>query len=76
MHRPIEVQSWQHCDPAVFRDRELTYEICFVIDKWKETGEWWSGEGVRRVLRVMTQDASLFDLECINQSWFIYKVWD
>jgi hypothetical protein len=76
VHRPIDVQSWREGNPYSFRDGNALHIIEDVIDKWIEMGEWWNDEGSRTILRVLTLEQDLYDLECSELNWFIYRVWD
>ncbi len=76
IHRPIEVRSWRDGEPLSFQDGEDVHQICEVIDRWLEMGNWWEGEGSRKLLRVLTEQNFVFDLEGTGQNWYIYRVWD
>lgn len=76
VHRPIEIQSWQNGEPDCFIDGDAVHKVSEIVDRWVEMGRWWEGEGSRRLLRVLTEQRSLFDIECNQQNWFIYRVWD
>jgi hypothetical protein len=52
------------------------HEVREVIDRWLEMGNWWEGEGSRKLLRVLTEENFVFDLEGTGQGWYIYRVWD
>jgi hypothetical protein len=59
-----------------FQDGVNVHEVETKIDGWVEMGEWWTGEGSRKLLRVLTDGQQIFDLEHIDGDWYIYKVWD
>lgn len=59
-----------------FRDGQVVYSVTDVIVAWSEMGAWWRGEGERRVQRVRTDDAGLFDLEYADDQWWLYRIWD
>lgn len=76
VRRPIEVESWRDGHPHRFRDGASTHIVRDILDRWVEMGEWWNGEGQRTLLRVLTADEDMYDLESDQESWFIYRVWD
>lgn len=76
VHRPIIIESWRVDEPYCFRDGASQHTIEAVIDKWVEMGEWWNDEGSRTILRVLTLEQELYDLECNQLNWLIYRVWD
>lgn len=76
VHRPIVVHLGEGGVPAAFRDGMDRHAICEIVDHWLEAGEWWNGESQRHVYRVMTEDEGLFDIERIEEQWWIYKIWD
>ena len=76
VRRKIEISHWQDGDPDEFRDGGVKHQVQSVIDQWIEMGDWWNGEGSRKLLRVLTNRGELFDLECVDQEWFIYRIWD
>lgn len=76
VHRLIEVETLPHGEPVFIRDGPNSYQVSVVLDSWAEMGEWWRGEGLRKVFRVLTEEQGLFDIECVEKKWFLYKVWD
>lgn len=39
------------------------YRVVEILDEWRETGAWWDGEEERVVVRVLTAEGALFELE-------------
>jgi hypothetical protein len=76
VHREVQVQSWRDGEPECFVDGDVVHRVSQVVDRWLEMGNWWDGEGPRTVLRVLTETQFLFDLECVQQRWYIYRIWD
>jgi hypothetical protein len=76
VRRRISIESWRGEDPETFRDGDVLRQVEDWIDAWREMGNWWEGEGPRRIVRVVTVDGQVFDLECADDEWWIYKVWD
>lgn len=80
VRRPIFVSAWRADIPHYFEEKNSNFrsehEVDCVLDGWSEMGEWWNGETERQVIRVLTVDNSIFDLEQLDGQWFIYKVWD
>ncbi|GEO25630.1 hypothetical protein AAC03nite_14150 [Alicyclobacillus acidoterrestris] len=76
VRQPIAVCRWQADDPVAFVHRGEVHTIVEILDRWVEMGDWWQGEGERKLLCVWTDHNALFELECTKQSWFVYKVWD
>jgi hypothetical protein len=76
VHRRIEVERWVDDEPHTFSDGGQRHQVAEVLDRWIEMGEWWKGEGVRKLLRVVTSEHGIYDLEYTGDEWFIYKVWD
>lgn len=76
IRRKIEVIAYQGNLPKQIQDGQQRHEIIAAVDGWVEMGAWWDGEGSRTMLRVWTQEQQVFDLECQDGDWYIYKVWD
>jgi hypothetical protein len=78
VHRPIEVERWDRDWPLQFRDGDEVHVVQAVITEWLEMGNWWRGEGERRLVRVLTDHQEIYDLECQRPTkrWLIYRVWD
>lgn len=76
VRRVVEVEAGSSGDPLLFRDGPAVRRVRMVLDRWAEAGEWWRGEGVRRMWRVWTEDHGIYDLEWSDGTWRIYKVWD
>ncbi|SFU37729.1 hypothetical protein SAMN05421543_101360 [Alicyclobacillus macrosporangiidus] len=76
VNRPIQVHGLCGEIPQVFRDGGKWHRVDCVIDRWIEMGDWWADQGPRVVVRVLTEDQALFDLEFVDERWFIYRVWD
>ena len=62
--------------PIAFEDGQQSHTITQVMDCWRESGEWWNGEAPRQIWRMYTDKQAVFDLEQIDDSWSIYRVWD
>ena len=76
VHRPVEIQHWHDGEPIRFQDGDVVHNVSEVVDRWMEMGNWWEGEGPRTILRVLTDSQFVFDLECVGQQWYIYRIWD
>lgn len=76
VRRPIAVSAWRGEEPARFVDQAEEHAVELVLDRWLEMGDWWSGEGERRMLRVWTSACALLDLEYARGQWYVYRVWD
>ncbi|WAH40807.1 DUF6504 family protein [Alicyclobacillus fastidiosus] len=76
VRRPVAVCKWRDEEPEAFVDHDEVHTILEVLDRWMEMGDWWQGEGERKMLRVWTDHNALLELECTRQAWYIYKVWD
>lgn len=75
VHRPIAVE-WKQGNPMCFRDGDRLHRVVEVVDGWLEMGDWWNGEGERTVFRVRTEEEGWYDIEGIDDDWFVYRVWD
>ncbi|WP_035485339.1 hypothetical protein [Alicyclobacillus contaminans] len=76
VQRPIRIHRWRNGKPLCFSDGPVVHRVREVIDSWSEMGNWWDGEGGRTMLRVWTDAEAAFDLECVEERWFIYRIWD
>ncbi|WP_169794002.1 DUF6504 family protein [Alicyclobacillus acidiphilus] len=76
VQRPVAVYRWNGMEPEAFRDHDTEYVIVDVLDRWREMGNWWQGEGERLMMRVWTSANDLLDLEGESGEWRIYKIWD
>jgi hypothetical protein len=53
------------------------HEVVDVVEEWRETGEWWRGEGERRVLRLRTRDGGFFELLFDRrEGWILTRAYD
>lgn len=77
IRREVSVTASQtDATPTSFQDGRVTHVITQVVDCWRESGEWWSGEPPRQIWRVCTDKHAVFDLEQVGEDWSIYRVWD
>lgn len=76
IHRPIVVHAWNGDEPHAFSNHGERHTIAEIIDRWIEMGNWWQGEGERKMLCVWTDRNALFELQQEERQWFIYKTWD
>lgn len=76
VRRKVTVTKFSGEVPKRFQDGANCHRIEAEIDGWMEMGDWWNGEGSRRLLRVLTDQQQVFDLEQKDGDWYIYKVWD
>ncbi|MCL6626424.1 MAG: hypothetical protein K6T68_07525 [Alicyclobacillus shizuokensis] len=76
VRRPIQIESWCAHVPQQFRDKGTLHRVADWLEVLREMGNWWEGEGERWMIRVMTVDGQIFDLESSDGQWWLYKVWD
>lgn len=76
VNRPITIEAWQQDIPMCFRDGTRLHHVTEIVDSWIEMGEWWNGEGERKVFRVRTTEEGWYDIEHTQDTWFLYRVWD
>ncbi|MBX6352565.1 MAG: hypothetical protein IRZ10_04455 [Thermoflavifilum sp.] len=75
VRRPVTVRTDAHGAPVCIVDGKAVHTVRTVIDHWRELGAWWEGETEFQLWRVET-DAGVFDLECAEGAWRVYRVWD
>ena len=75
--RPVPVEVDERGYPRRFYWRRW-HRVCEILDDWRETGAWWDGEAERIVVRVLTSEGGVFELErpVHEQAWWLYKVYD
>lgn len=76
IHRLIVVHEWYEDEPRCFSNLDERHTVVEVIDRWMEMGNWWQGEGERKMMCVWTDKNALFELEQEGRQWLIYKTWD
>ncbi|MEW6622541.1 MAG: DUF6504 family protein [Bacillota bacterium] len=64
--------------PITFTWRGQNYKIAQVVDKWKDTGSWWTGEGEKVFYRLETQDKGLWEIyyDLKKKRWVLYRTYD
>ncbi|HEY8552294.1 MAG TPA: DUF6504 family protein [Thermaerobacter sp.] len=75
--KPVPVETDDHGRPCRFFWRRWHRVTC-VLDEWREAGAWWDGEGERWVVRLLTEEGGVFELErgAGSSRWVLYKVYD
>ncbi|GAB6875957.1 hypothetical protein JCM13210_06830 [Thermaerobacter litoralis] len=75
--KPVPVETDASGRPCRFFWRRW-HRVKDVLDEWREAGAWWDGEGERLVVRLLTDDGAVFELERLAGSdrWVLYKVYD
>lgn len=76
VRRPVEAAVDTDGSLQWFRDGVMLHTIVDVIDHWSEMGAWWRGEGAHQVQRVLSDDGGVFDVECAQGQWWLYRIWD
>lgn len=65
------------------------YDICQVLERWREAGCWWDGEAQREVFRIRGAAGSIYELHRLTRGlfpleaapatddvWILYRVED
>ncbi len=77
VHRRVWVWTVDDGVPRAFRYRGPK-RACTVIERWCESGAWWTGEGEREVFRVLTADGGVYELarDRGTQTWWLERNYD
>lgn len=76
VNRPIEIIEVDEFDtPRRFMDRGVIHTVLEIVDQWRESGNWWEGEGPRDMFQVITE-YGVYQLQSQSGKWMIYKVLD
>lgn len=53
------------------------HKVVRVLEEWRDTGEWWKGEGEKKFYRVETH-WGLFEIlyDTATSSWRLYRAYD
>jgi len=64
--------------PRSFRWRGKHYAIRTIMERWKDTGRWWEGEGTKVFLRAGGADGAIWEIyfDTARSTWHLYKVYD
>ena len=75
--RPVPVEPDDRGYPRRFFWHRW-YRVAEVLEEWREAGAWWDGEAERVVVRVLTGEGAVFELERLEgqPGWRLYKVYD
>ena len=60
--KPVPVEVDEQGYPRRFFWRRW-YQVSEILDEWREVGTWWEGEEERLVVRVLTAEGAIFELE-------------
>ena len=64
--------------PCSFRWRGRHYPIRTILERWKDTGRWWEGEGTKVFLRAGGVHGALWEIyfDTARSAWYLYRVYD
>ena len=64
--------------PHAFRCHGKRYLVNEVLETWRETGAWWSGEEETWWWRVQTSDLGIFEIgwRPADKTWWMGRKWD
>lgn len=65
-------------EPGSFGWLGRLWTVTRVVEVWRDTGCWWTGEGEKSFYRVETTGGRLVELyrDLAAGKWFIYRVYD
>lgn len=76
VHSPLKVVCDENKTPARVWWNNSLFEVK-VLERWKDTGCWWRGEGEKDFFRLDTSD-QLWEVyfDSGNGRWWMYKIYD
>lgn len=74
--RPVTVKA-QRGRPFAF-SFQGSHRVARLLEEWREAGEWWRGDGEKRVFRVVDEAGGMFELlfDMKDSRWSLEKVYD
>ena len=54
------------------------WQVLDILDRWQDTGCWWTGEGEKDFYRLILEDRSVREIfyDQTEQRWYLYKTYD
>lgn len=64
--------------PRAFRYRGRCWRVAEVLERWRDTGRWWAGEGPKLFFRVLSAEGGLWEIyfDLLERRWHLYRVYD
>ncbi|MGE5587347.1 MAG: DUF6504 family protein [Clostridia bacterium] len=77
VNRSLQVVVREDRRPERFYWRRKWLRVLSIVDEWREVGDWWQGEGERRVFAVLADNGGVYELCCDErEAWRLTKIFD
>ncbi len=78
LNKPIDAAADPDDKPSSFTWGARWLQVAQVLERWRDTGCWWDGEGEKLFYRLLATDGGVYELynDLRMQKWYLYRVLD